>query len=112
MRRASVVLLVFVVVATSRAADAQNPEGCQAYPPQAAECKYTAAEYGGIAGYGAEPGGWKVTIVRKGERRPIVVTSLGGFETYACGAIIPGDRVTATATAGSGVSVGNPGFCS
>jgi hypothetical protein len=108
-RKAAALTCALLTLALTPAARAQNPEGCQAFPPSSTDCTYTATEHGGIGGYGAEPGGWKVTIVRKTER--IVVSSLGGFETYACGAIAPGDKVTATAREGSGVTVGNPGFC-
>jgi hypothetical protein len=90
-------------------AHADAPEGCGAYE-SAPSCTYTATTNGGVAGYGASPKGWSVKIVRKGQK-PIVITSHGGAESYACGAIAPGDKVTATAKSGSFVSVGNPGFC-
>ncbi len=87
---------------------ADAPEGCGANA-QIPSCTYTATTDGGVSAYAAEPGGWKVTIVRKAEK--IVISSLGGPETYACGAIAPGDKVTAMAAEGSGVFVGNPGIC-
>lgn len=100
-----VVALVLVFLAPPAAA----AEGCNAYDAISPECEYVATENGGLGGYGAEPGGWEVTIVRRSER--LVVRSAGGFETYACGLIRPGDRVAATAGPGSGVFVGNPGIC-
>jgi hypothetical protein len=87
------------------------PEGCGAFNPGSPGCTYTAAAHGGIGGYGAAPAGWTVTIERAGEPVPVVIRSAGGFETYACGAIEPGDVVTAAANPGSGVTVGNPGIC-
>jgi hypothetical protein len=66
---------------------------------------------GGVSGYGAEPGGWKVTIRRPGQADPIVVTSFGGAEMYACGTVKPGDHVEVTAQPGSNASAGNPGIC-
>jgi hypothetical protein len=65
----------------------------------------------GIAGYGAAPGGWTVTIKRPGLTAPLVVRSLGGSQTYQCGTIRTGDSVSVSAESGSFVSVGNPGFC-
>lgn len=88
------------------------PEGCGAFNPGSTpKCSYDAKIAGGVGGYGSEPGGWTVTIKRKGLRSPIVITSLGGSETYACGTIRPGDHVIAQAQPGSGVTVGNPGIC-
>lgn len=110
-RKALVAGLALLALGASPAARADAPEGCGAYDPQAPKCEYTATTYGGLSGYGGEPGGWKVTIVRKGERRPLVIRSAGGAETYACGAIMPDDKVTATIEEGSGVFVGNPGIC-
>jgi hypothetical protein len=85
------------------------PEGCQAVP--AGSCTYVATAHAGISGFGAEPGGWRVEITRAGEPTPIVVASKGDWEFYACGAIRPGDSVTATAGDGSFATVGNPGIC-
>jgi hypothetical protein len=87
-----------------------SPEGCAAYSPGAPRCVYKATIAGGLGGYGAQPGGWTVTITRKSGRR-YVIHSHGGQETYACGTIQPGDRVEAQATDGSGVLPGNPGIC-
>lgn len=110
MLRLSAVLAV-VALGLLPTSPAVAAEGCNAYDVISPECEYVATEYGGVGGYGAEPGGWVVTIVRRGERRPLVIRSAGGFETYACGAIRPGDRVSASAGPGSGVFVGNPGIC-
>jgi hypothetical protein len=85
------------------------PEGCQAAP--GASCTYVATAHAGISGYAPAPGGWRVEIVRPGEDAPIVVVSHGDWEFLACGAIRPGDTVTATADAGSFATVGNPGVC-
>jgi hypothetical protein len=83
-------------------------EGCQAYSPgPTPRCAYDATSPGGLVGGGA-PGGWRVTV-RRGSQT-LVFVGLGGTETYACGAIQPGDHVEAEATAG-GVTVGTPGFC-
>ncbi|MGH2758562.1 MAG: hypothetical protein ACRDKJ_03255 [Actinomycetota bacterium] len=103
--------VVVVVVSVLLPAPAVAAEGCNAYDVISPECGYTATEHGGLGGYGAEPGGWIVKIVRKTERKPTIVRSAGGFETYACGVVRPGDRVTASAGPGSGVFVGNPGIC-
>jgi hypothetical protein len=84
--------------------------GCSAYPGTPT-CTYTAATNAGLAGYGAAPGGWQVTIARPGLATPLVIKSFGGSETYQCGTVKTGDTVTATAGDGSFVSVGNPGFC-
>lgn len=87
-------------------------EGCNVSNPGTPSCSYRATIAGGIAGMSGEPGGWTVTIRRKGRARPIVVRSLGGFEIYPCGAILPGDQVTAAARAGnSWATTGNPGIC-
>ncbi len=87
-------------------------EGCNVSKPGTTSCSYTAAIAGGIGGMSSEPGGWTVTIKRPGRARPIVARSLGSFEMYPCGAIMPGDRVTAVVEAdNSGVMAGNPGFC-
>ena len=104
-------LIAAAIFVTAPSALADAPEGCGAFDPDAPTCEYTATTHGGLSGYGGEPGGWTVTIVRKGERRPIVIKSTGGVESYACGAIMPGDKVTATIEEGSGVFVGNPGIC-
>ena len=97
-------------LAPTPARDAQfAPEGCQAAP--GAPCTYVATAHAGISGFGAEPGGWRVEITRAGEPEPIVVASKGDWEFYACGAIRPGDTVTATAGEGSFATVGNPGVC-
>ena len=86
-------------------------EGCTAYNPGSTpRCEYDATVAGGVGGYGGEPGGWTVTITRRG-RRPRVVTSFGGSETYACGTVLAGDHVVAEAKPGSGVVAGNPGIC-
>lgn len=112
MRRSIAAALTFALaMLAAPSADATAPEGCGAFDTQIPECEYTATTNGGLGGYGAQPGGWKVTIVRKGWRRPLVVSSAGGMETYPCGTIMPGDKVTATSGPGSGVFVGNPGFC-
>jgi hypothetical protein len=88
------------------------PEGCSAYAPgPTPTCEYEAKTAGGLGGFGAEPGGWTVTISRRDGADPVVIESLGGHEMYACGTIEPGDRVVATAEEGSGVFVGNPGIC-
>ena len=112
MRRsiAAVLTLALAMLAAPKA-DAQAPEGCGAFDTQMPKCEYTATTNAGLGGYGGEPGGWKVSIARKGLRRPLVIVSAGGMETYACGTIMPGDKVTATSGPGSGVFVGNPGFC-
>ena len=100
--------LLTALLLTARPASADAPEGCGANA-QIPSCTYVATTDGGVSAYAAEPGGWKVTIIRKKEK--IVISSLGGPETYACGAIAAGDKVTATANEGSGVFVGNPGIC-
>ncbi len=105
------IVAVIVVALLVPTPSARAAEGCNAYDMISPECEYVAAEYGGLGGYGAEPGGWVVKIVRKGERRALVIRSAGGFETYACGVVRPGDRVSASAGPGSGVFVGNPGIC-
>jgi hypothetical protein len=87
----------------------QDP-GCSAYPG-APRCEYTATTPVGIEGYGAEPGGWKVTITPRGGGAPRVIRSHGGNELYACGTGKRGDRIVAEAKDGSGVFVGNPGIC-
>jgi hypothetical protein len=89
-----------------------QPEGgCTVSNPGTPSCSYTATTYAGIGGYGADPGGWTVTITRPGLTSPLVVRSLGGPETYQCGTVRPGDHVVAEAKSGSYVSVGNPGIC-
>jgi hypothetical protein len=98
--------------ATTPAADRDPqlaPEGCQAV--SGTPCTYVATAHAGISGFGAEPGGWRVEITRAGEPAAIVVTSHGDWEFLACGAIRPGDSVTATADEGSFATVGNPGVC-
>jgi hypothetical protein len=89
----------------------QADTGCGAYNPGAPSCTYVAKTNAGIAGYGAAPGGWTVTITRPGLAAPLVVKSLGGSQTYQCGTIRTGDSVSVSAEPGSFVSVGNPGFC-
>jgi hypothetical protein len=89
-----------------------EPEGCQAFAPGAPACEYTATAPGGLGGNSADPGGWRVEIHREGQAEPDVITSFGGgHEMYACGTILPGDRVVATAEEGAGVFAGNPGIC-
>ncbi|MGH7822758.1 MAG: hypothetical protein ACREQ9_23620, partial [Candidatus Binatia bacterium] len=83
-------------------------EGCQAANPgPMPRCEYDATSPGGVVGSGA-PGGWTVTVTRGSET--LVFRGLGGNESYACGAIQPGDHVMAEAIEG-GVTVGNPGIC-
>jgi hypothetical protein len=87
-------------------------EGCNVSNPGTSSCSYRATIDGGISGMSGEPGGWTVTIKRKGRAKPIVVTSLGGSEIYPCGAIVPGDLVTAEVrAANSWATAGNPGIC-
>jgi hypothetical protein len=87
-----------------------NP-GCSAYAPTTPRCEYTSPTPAGLDGYGAEPGGWTVTITPADGSPKRVITSFGGNELYACGTIRKGDKVVAEAGEGSGVFVGNPGFC-
>lgn len=85
-------------------------EGCQVSSPGTQTCSYRATSAGGVVGMSGEPGAWTVTIKRKG--RSIVVTSLGGYEAYPCGAILPGDEVIAEVRApNSWATTGNPGIC-
>jgi hypothetical protein len=86
-------------------------ETCQASDPDRPSCTYTAKSRGGIGGYAPQPGGWKVTITRPGLAEPIVITSFGGNELYACGTIKPGDRVDVIAKDGANANVGHPGLC-
>jgi hypothetical protein len=86
------------------------PEGCSAGMGQPPACSFKATHQGGIGGYGAEPGGWTVTIERAG-REPIVVRGFTGTTTYGCGIIQPGDVVDAKASDGSYVNAGNPFTC-
>lgn len=86
------------------------PEGCAATDPGTPTCTYTATANGGIGGYAPAAGDWTVTIKRKGSK-PLVVRAGGGYQTYQCGIIRPGDDVTAAARPGAGVTVGNPGIC-
>ncbi|MDX6587108.1 MAG: hypothetical protein QOI31_1581 [Solirubrobacterales bacterium] len=86
-------------------------ESCTAFNPGTPACEYIATSDGGIGGVAAAPGGWKVTITRPGVAEPIVIPSLGGFQTYQCGTITPGDTVLLEAEPSAGVMVGNPGFC-
>ena len=91
-----------------------NPNGsdaCPAYNPGQPTCEFVATSDGGLAGFSGEPGGWTVTIDRPGVPNPIVISSFGGFQTYQCGTLVPGDKVKAEAKPGAGVTVGNPGFC-
>jgi hypothetical protein len=74
-------------------------------------CEYTATTPVGIEGYGAEPGGWTVTITPADGGGPIVIRSHGGNELYACGTARAGDRIVVEAEEGSNVSIGNPGIC-
>jgi hypothetical protein len=86
-------------------------ESCQVGDPGTGTCRYDAKAMGGVSGYGAEPGGWTAKITRPGQADPIVVTSFGGSELYACGTIKPGDHVELTAKPGSNAYAGNPGIC-
>jgi hypothetical protein len=87
-------------------------DGCRATNPGTSTCSYVATHNGGIGGDASTPGGWTVTIERPSQATPIVITSDGGFESYQCGTIRPGDVVTAKVTApNSGVSPGDPGIC-
>lgn len=88
-----------------------STESCKAGSPAPPTCSYTATAMGGVSGYGAQPGGWTVTIHRPGQAGPIVVKSFGSFEMYACGTVKPGDRVTVSAESGSNAYAGDPGFC-
>jgi hypothetical protein len=81
-------------------------EQCQAPP----SCEYVAKVAGGLAGSG-DPGTWKITIARPGQRKRIVVTAHGGPEVYACGSVQPGDHVKVEAEEGSSAFAGNPGIC-
>ncbi|HYH59943.1 MAG TPA: hypothetical protein VD790_12100 [Thermoleophilaceae bacterium] len=74
-------------------------------------CEYIATTPVGLAGYGAEPGGWTATISPADGGEPIVIKSQGGNELYACGTARPGDRIVVEAEEGSNVSIGNPGIC-
>jgi hypothetical protein len=86
-------------------------EACTVYNPGVETCSYTAKSRAGVGG-GGEPGGWTVKITRPGLREPIVITSLGDGEMYACGTIRPGDKVEMTATKqGANAFAGNPGIC-
>ena len=92
----------------------RNPnaaEACGSYNPGEPACEYVATSDGGISGYGSAPAGWTVTIARPGVANPIEIASLGGVQTYQCGTILPGDTVLVRSEPGSGVMVGNPGFC-
>jgi hypothetical protein len=86
-------------------------EGCTAFGPAQPSCEYVASSVAGVGGTGGAPGGWKVEIFSPGKPVPRVLTAFSGYEMYACGTVRPGDRVVATAEPGSGVFVGNPGFC-
>jgi hypothetical protein len=76
-----------------------------------ARCEYTATTPVGIEGYGAEPGGWTVTITPADGGDPIVIKSQGGNELYACGTGRVGDHIVVEAEEGSNASIGNPGIC-
>ena len=84
--------------------------GCSAYPG-APRCEYTTQTPVGLDGFGAEPGGWTVTITPADGGEPRVIRSQGGNELYACGTAKPGDHIVAEAEEGSGVFIGNPGIC-
>ena len=86
-------------------------EGCFAYNPGAPRCEAVADSDMGVVGVAGEPGGWKLRIERDGVAEPIVIKSLGGFQTYQCGTVLKGDRVVAEAKPGAGVGIGNPGLC-
>ncbi len=92
----------------------KNPgtaESCGAFNPGQPSCEYVATSDAGVSGVGSAPGGWTVKITRPGVAEPIVIPSFGGAQTYQCGTITPGDSVLVKAEPGSGVMVGNPGFC-
>ena len=86
-------------------------EGCQADNPGTTSCSYDAKVQGGVSGYGADPGGWKVTIARPGLDGPIVIRGFGGPEIYACGTVKPGDHVVMTVKDGAHAFAGNNGIC-
>jgi hypothetical protein len=97
--------------ATPATAPNTTLESCQAGSPAPATCSYDATSMGGVSGYGAEPGGWTAKITRPGQNDPIVVTSFGSYEMYACGTVKPGDHVELTAKPNSNAYAGNPGIC-
>lgn len=87
-------------------------QGCGAFNPgPTPTCEYVAEGPGGVGGNSSEPGGWTVTIERPGRPEPIVITGLGGFEIYGCGAVRPGDHVVVSTQPGASAFAGNPGIC-
>jgi hypothetical protein len=87
-------------------------EGCMVSNPGTPTCTYTATQPGSIGADGAAPGAWSVRIDRPGRSDPVVIRSDGGFESYVCGTIRRGDKVTAAVTQpDSGVDAGDPGMC-
>jgi hypothetical protein len=87
-----------------------NP-GCSAYAPTTPKCEYESPTPAGLSGFGAEPGGWTVTITPADGGPQRVIKSHGGHELYACNTVRKGDKVVAEAGEGSGVFIGNPGIC-
>jgi len=88
------------------------PEACNAGAPGPATCTLDAKAMGGVSGYGAAPGGWTATIRRPGLNEPIVIKSFGGYDLYACGSVLPGDRVEVATKPGSTASAAIPGRAS
>ena len=77
--------------------------------PGAPRCEYTTQTPVGLDGYGAEPGGWTVTITPADGGEPRVIRSQGGNELYACGTAKPGDHIVAEAERGLGRLHRQPG---
>jgi hypothetical protein len=86
-------------------------EGCSAPSSSTPSCEFDAKQAGGIGGGSNNPGDWTVTIRRPGQRDPIVISSHGGYESFPCGTVRPGDHVAATAKPGSEVFAGDPAIC-
>jgi hypothetical protein len=91
---------------------APNPggEACSAQNPGTTSCSYDATRAGGVSGNAGQPGGWTAVIKRPGQNQ-IVITSHGGYESYPCGTIRPGDHVDLSAQSGSGAFAGDPAIC-
>jgi hypothetical protein len=98
--------------ATTNGAPDGATDGCEASYDKTRRCRYVAHHAGLVTGSGDLPDGWTVAIDRPGLADLITIHSHGGFESYMCGTIRPGDTVTATAaTPGADVSVGDNGLC-
>jgi hypothetical protein len=92
-----------------RPLDAGTDPGCSIEnPSQTESCSFDATMNGAATGYGANPGDWTVTITHPNDPTPLVITSFGGGQVYACGTIRPHDHVVVTAKPGATIGAGNP----